>query len=81
MSQYVQILDVPECNLVLGQVKQFLTVSLEMLDKVKWQNQVDEDFGEVSVCDQKCHQLSHAALVFFRCRGIILACQLKKLLS
>lgn len=33
--QYVQILDVPECNLVLGQVTQVLNVSLEMLDKVE----------------------------------------------
>lgn len=34
VSRYVQILDVLECNLFLGQVKQFLNVSLDMLDKV-----------------------------------------------
>jgi len=65
----------------LGQVKQFLNVSLEVLDKVERNNQVAEDSGEVCFCGQIHHQLSPATLLFFRCRGIFLACQLQTLLG
>lgn len=53
-------------------------MTLEMLDKAEWRKTTWRLW--CSLCDQKCHQLSHATSFIIRCGGIFLACQLQTLL-